>query len=267
MRDDDIASLGHANLIEFSRRSASWGEGGRVGGHDGVLLFATGSWVPVNCNGAFRQEPDVAPQEVLDQADEFFGGLGRGYTVKIRDTGEDDDLRAACQQAGLTPFGDGSPEMVLASRLADASPPGDIDIKVVSTADQVGDFARVNGEAYGTYGIPPGQVPVIFSRPAALLGTPDVISVVAYRDGQALAAAQVLLSHGIAGVYWVGAVEAARGQGLGEAVTRVVGNIAFDRGAKASTLQASPMGEPIYRRMGYVNIYRYTDYVRMSPRE
>jgi predicted acetyltransferase len=87
---------------------------------------------------------------------------------------------------------------------------------------------------------------------------------VAYRGRHPVSAAQVFLSHGIAGIYWVGTVEAARGEGLAEAVTRAVGNMAFDQGAGLSSLQASRMGEPIYRRMGYVDVYRCEDYVRWS---
>ena len=67
--------------------------------------------------------------------------------------------------------------------------------------------------------------------------------------------AQILLSHGIAGVYSVGSLEAARGPDRG-AVTRHVTNLGFDLGATNVQLQASPMGEPIYRRMGYEDLYR-----------
>ena len=59
-----------------------------------------------------------------------------------------------------------------------------------------------------------------------------------------------LSSHGIAGLYWVGTVEQARRSGLGRAVTAAVTNIAFDRGASLVTLQASVMGEPVYRVHG-----------------
>ncbi len=85
---------------------------------------------------------------------------------------------------------------------------------------------------------------------------PHVHSAVAYLDGAPVSVAQILMSHGIAGVYWVGSLEAARGRGLAEAVTRHVTNLGFDLGATNVQLQASSMGEPIYRRMGYEDLHR-----------
>ena len=72
-----------------------------------------------------------------------------------------------------------------------------------------------------------------------------------------------VLSHGIAGIYWVGITPEARKRGLAEACTRWVGNAAFERGARCVVLQASPQGEPIYRRMGYREICRYGWWVRL----
>jgi len=51
-------------------------------------------------------------------------------------------------------------------------------------------------------------------------------------------------------------------RGLGEAVTRAVTNAGFDLGARINTLQASPMGAPIYLRMGYQTVFDYRVYVR-----
>ncbi len=90
-------------------------------------------------------------------------------------------------------------------------------------------------------------------------------SIVAYLDGEPVAAAQTILSHTIAGVYFVGTVERARGSGLGDAVTRAVTNRAFEAGAGAVTLQASVMGEPIYLKMGYQTIYHYSTFARFEP--
>jgi hypothetical protein len=41
-----------------------------------------------------------------------------------------------------------------------------------------------------------------------------------------------------------------------------VTNTAFDRGATVVTLQASVMGEPVYRSMGYRSLYHYEDWIR-----
>ena len=69
-----------------------------------------------------------------------------------------------------------------------------------------------------------------------------------------------LLSHGVAGIYWVGSLERARGRGIGRAVTAAATNRGFELGADVASLQASPMGEPIYRAMGYETICDYRLY-------
>ena len=100
----------------------------------------------------------------------------------------------------------------------------------------------------------------MFSDPSAFL-VPHVYAVVAYRDRQPASCALALMSHGIAGIYYVGTVEAARGMGLAEHCTRAVGNAAIKLGARCVILQASIYGEPLYRRMGYMEFTRYPWFV------
>ena len=76
----------------------------------------------------------------------------------------------------------------------------------------------------------------------------------------------LLFSHGIAGLYWVGTVPESRGRGLGAAVTRTLANHAFERGARAVVLQASPAGEPVYRTLGFREITRYPWFVEPATR-
>jgi GNAT superfamily N-acetyltransferase len=257
--------LGHLNLIEFSRESARWGVEGSIEESDGIVLFATGSWLPVMCNGAFRAHDGADPVELVRRADAFFAQRGRGYTVMVRDLPVDEDLRRACLAAGLDPFGSPSPQMVCTRPVADP-PPDSPPVRWVTTADGLADFAAVNGDAYGTYGMPAEVPGDVFGDPDRFLAAPHVFAAVTYDADVPVAAALGILSHGIAGIYWVGTVGAARRRGLGRGVTSAVTNEAFGRGARAVTLQASVMGEPVYRDMGYVERYRYTNHVRFTSR-
>ncbi len=74
----------------------------------------------------------------------------------------------------------------------------------------------------------------------------------------------MLLSHSIGGVYWVGTVPDHGRRGLGDLVTRTVTRRGFELGARFITLQASAMGEPIYRRMGFRERFRYTTWARLG---
>jgi ribosomal protein S18 acetylase RimI-like enzyme len=55
-------------------------------------------------------------------------------------------------------------------------------------------------------------------------------------------------------VGWVGTLPSFRRRGLGEIVTRAVTNAAFDLGADIVVLEASPMGLPLYEKMGYETV-------------
>ncbi len=254
--------LGHANLIAFNRAQARWSTKGAVEEVDGCVLCAGGSWLPVVANAAFRTGPTVDGSDLITHAQSFFGGFARGFSVKVRDTGQDDDLRDACLAAGLESFGTPVPQMLLLAPLPDHPGVDDAEIEQVEDETGIGDFVAVNAEAYATYGMPAEVLPELFDQASALLDDPAAHVVVVRRDGVAVAAAMTFESDGVASLQWVGTVPSARGSGLGALVTTWATNLAFERGASSCTLQASPMGEPIYRSLGYETIYRYSEYVR-----
>jgi hypothetical protein len=262
--DETLRRLSHLNYAVFGRESATWGhDGGRVLEADGLLLFASSSDFPVLCNGVFRIDDRVPASTTLDLADAWFRELGRGYTVMVRDEGVDADLGREAEARGMLEVIN-PPEMVCRERLEDRPEPAGTELRWVTDEAGIRDFLAVNSVAYASLGMPVEVLgDLIVPGPRFL--EPHVQTVVAYLEDEPVAAAQTLLSHGIAGVYWVGTVEAARGKGLAESVTRAVTNRAFDLGAGANTLQASPMGGPIYLRMGYETIYRYTGYARFEP--
>lgn len=261
-RRQELIELSDLNFAEASRELARRA-GGTVHDEDGVLLFAGNHPLPVLVNGAFRTGPQACDAtSVLARADAFFGARGRGYSVLCR-AHADDDLATAAGAAGLLQFGD-SPAMVLEQRLPDATPSGGVALRRVETEADARAFGEVMGLAYATYGMP-------VECGAALVGSldvlraPHVVAFVAEADDTVAAGAMVIVTHGVAGVYWVGTRPEGRGKGLAELCTRAAGNAGFDLGARIAGLQASVMGEPIYRRMGYVEVTRYPNFVRMEP--
>ena len=261
MRDEERIELCDLNFAE-ANRELSRRAGGATHDEDGLLLYAGGNDLPVLINGAFRTASLLGPEEVLARANAFFAPRRRGYSVLIR-LHADADLAAAAETAGLQKFGE-PPAMVLDRRLADAVPPPDVVLRRVESADDAAAFGRVMGEAYATYGMPKECGPSAVGT-LDVLAAPHVASFVAALRDEVVAGAMVIVTHGVAGVYWVGTTPAARGRGLAELCTRAAGNAGFDLGARIAALQASVMGEPVYRRMGYETVTRYASFVRLSP--
>lgn len=265
---DDFGELARrcqANYVAFNRALATMaGDRGEVHESNGVVLCASATTFPVLMNQAWRVGPGVSGDDFLEIADNWFADRRRGYSIQVRDGfGEDDDVLAAAEQRGLVGLMD-APEMVCRHRLDESPLPQGIALEWVHDPTTLADFVTVNDAAYQTSGLPAGVVGEAICDLDAFTAQ-GISSIVAYDAGQPVGAAQVLLSDGIAGVYWVGTVEAARGRGVGEAVTRAVTNRAFDAGAAVVSLQASAMGEPIYARLGYFTLYRYRTLARLGP--
>ena len=81
-----------------------------------------------------------------------------------------------------------------------------------------------------------------------------VAAFVAYVDGAPVSCAMTLVSHGVAGVFYVATVQRARRRGLGDALTRIAACSGFDMGARAAWLGASEMGASLYRRIGFADL-------------
>ena len=76
-------------------------------------------------------------------------------------------------------------------------------------------------------------------------------TVVARLDGEVVGTALVVIDGPVAGIYNVGVRESARGRGIGRAVTAEVARIARATGCRLAILEASAIGAPVYRRLGF----------------
>ncbi|HEY3096931.1 MAG TPA: GNAT family N-acetyltransferase [Acidimicrobiia bacterium] len=257
MERAEVDRLAHLNLAAFCAEAARFAVGGAAHDEGGVLVWRTNTRWPVMTNGMIRLDDGIAGEAAVDRAREYFADCG--FTAFTRDVETDADLAQALAATGWPRVVD-MPEMVCSGPVDELPVPADTTIRRVTDTDGVRDFAEMSSQAYATIGMPPDDTIAAFSDAARAL-EPHLYAVVAYVDGVPVSGALANLSHGIAGVYWVGTVAAARGRRLADVCTRAVTNWAFDRGARAVSLQASSQGEPIYRAMGYEERFRYYGFV------
>jgi GNAT superfamily N-acetyltransferase len=204
-------------------------------------------------------DDQLDPDELLERARRFFGARGRGFAVWAREGGEDDrDLIAALERAGLQKVF-AMPEMVL-DRAPDPCPaPDEVELRRVATARDAESYWEVAADAYATNGFPP-EVFDFYDRYEGLWAD-GVRTFLALLDDRPASIAMTIVNHGVAGVYWVGTHQDARGAGLGRAVTTAAVEAGFEMSADLISLQASPLGRPIYERMGFEAIYDYALYL------
>lgn len=257
----ELILLADLNYIE-AMRDQTRGCEGTIIEEEGVCMMLGPAPHPV-LNVLVRLDDRCSGDECVEQAMGLFEASRHGFTVILRNSVDDSDVREAAIAAGLVPLLSPT-EMVVHERVDAPDLGDDVVIRVVADPAGVADFANVAADAWTTYGMSPEVTRQTFAN-GMLARAPHVRAVVAYRDGRPVSCALAHASHGIAGLYWVGTVRDSRGRGLGEACTRAVTNLAFDFGARFVSLQASPMGEPIYSRIGFEAIATYELLAALEP--
>ena len=111
------------------------------------------------------------------------------------------------------------------------------------------------------FGLPEGSEPRLHELFAGLTGMPAGQSFLARLNGQPVGTAQLFLGAGVAGIYQVTCVAEARRQGIGGAVTWAALQAARAQGYRIAILQASALGQPVYRRLGFQGCGQLNQYV------
>jgi GNAT superfamily N-acetyltransferase len=248
----DEVVLADLNFAEWCRM-ISRNVGGRVLDVDGLVLWSGKHPSPAIVNGTIRTGAGGRPPaaQVLDIAARWFAEVGHGYTVHVR-VGRDDDLESAALAAGFLQIIE-LPVMVYDGPAPDIAVPDGYTVTRVADEEGMRDLVAAVAAPFEL----PDAVASAFSRIDAVLA-PFVGAVVA-RDasGRAVAGAWTAVSHGVAGVGFVGTHADVRGRGLGTAVTAAAMRLGYAMGARSAALQASPMGRPVYARMGFREIDTY----------
>jgi ribosomal protein S18 acetylase RimI-like enzyme len=245
MSDLDLARSVTLNEQELWRDMVRW-SGGLVHEEDGLLLVAgPSSYLRV----AIRLDETVSGAEAVRRAGEFFAASEGDHIMLVREPA-DADLAKAALAAEYTPAWTERP-MALHDPPKPSPLMGEIDVRVVSSPEEVSAYGRVVAEANDD----PGErerAGLLFHDRTIL--APHISAFVAYVDDAPVSCAMTLVSHGVAGVFYVATVESARRRGLGDALTRIAARSGFDLGARAAWLGASEMGADLYRRIGFSDL-------------
>jgi hypothetical protein len=262
---DPHRARAHLNLAESSRLLFELDPGAEVEAGGGWLFGAGTADNPMITNAAFRLDDELEPSELISRAREFFGARGRGFTVWARSgVPEDDELISFAESDGLRNAYE-MPEMLLAERVEEAPPAAGAELRRLRSAEDAGEYWRVARAAYETIGFPPEVFAHYEGLERLAAEGTEAAAFLALLEGAPASIAMTIVSHGVAGIYWVGSLDEARGRGLGRAVTAAAVNAGFDLGADVASLQASPMGKPVYLAMGFETIFDYRLLLSSAP--
>lgn len=259
---DPAGARAHLNLVDSSRRLFELDPGAVIDATDGRMFGAGSATHPVIANGALRIDDLLDPERLLSEARDFFGKRGRGFALWERGgVPEDRDLAAAAEAAGFKCVY-AMPEMVLQDRAEERPLPDGAEIRRLRTAEEAADYWRIAASAYESIGFPP-EAFGFYEGLERLADGNGAQAFLAYLDGAAVGIGMTIVSDGVAGIYWIGSLAEARGMGIGRAVTAAAANAGLDMGADVASLQASHMGGPLYREMGFETAYDYR--LMLSP--
>lgn len=232
----------------------------------GALLYRSGLAIGPWQNGVLRTDfaPDLADERIATLVMDF-RERGLPFTWYVGPGRRPADLGARLLSHGLT------------HEVEEPGMAADLHALNESQLTPAGlDIQRVRDDAGARIGLPTHRlaqnrdpdvsaVPLERFAPAGYGDDEPMQAFLATHDGRPVATAQLLLGAGVAGVYTVATIPEARRQGIGAAVTLAVLRHARDLGYRIGVLSASPMGEPVYRRLGFATYCMLSEYEYVPP--
>jgi GNAT superfamily N-acetyltransferase len=253
MQTKDAVPAAERNMVAALRAWAGAAEGGEFDHRDGCVLASCAVWMR-SFNNVLVTSDAVDLGDVVGQARGRFAPARGKYRLRVREEvgpGED----AAFAAHGLERHG-GIPCLAIGLPVETRNT-GELRIARIEDAATLADHVRVVAEGFEWEAAELGRV----FRPA-LIEQPGWRGYVGYVGGEPAGTSQLMVDDsGWGGIYYVATVEKMRRRGVGEAMTRHALVEAASLGCAGASLQASPMGRPVYERMGFGLVAEYRTYV------
>jgi ribosomal protein S18 acetylase RimI-like enzyme len=233
---DALRAIVHEALLATSPLERYRPGPSRLATHGPITLVTAGDRGP-DFNAVLVLGPAPAEQ-VFALAQAFFDDPA-GYSICL-----DAEVAGAAIEDGLRARGwrldEEEPALVLSS-LPAAPPPAPPELVIRPVVDAAGfaDFQAVS------------ETPSVFLPSLAAVLDPAVALFVGYVEGRPVASSRLVCLGPIAEITGIVTVPAARRRGYATALTWTALAAARERGCQVATLTASPMGYPVYLRMGF----------------
>lgn len=241
----------HRSLLDLNRLIRGGAFPGETSDQRGWLLADSGTGL-AQLNQAFVVDPAAAEGQ-LPLVERWYEGRSDGFRIILCDPA-DACVRSAAAARGYV-VNRSQPLMSARLPLAEFAFPAGYQPDLVLSARDIHDYLSVREPSSSR---PADETEGEFI--AAVIATGRFSYFVAREGGGALATASSAFADGVVHVSNVWVKDEARRQGLGAAMTAMAA-AAFPE-AEWAALEASAMGEPVYRRMGFAERYRY---VQMTP--
>lgn len=213
------------------------------------MLSAGGQPGP-DFNYAFVFGP-ISPDAFFALADSFFADRG-GYSVAIEV--EAAPAVVAALEADGWEIDEEEPALVLLGLPATIpAPPRELTIRLVTDEAGLADFRAVTGT----------DTQILPSLAAAT--DPGVACFVGYVADTPVVTSRLVCLQDVAEITGVVTLPAYRRRGYGTALTWAAITEGADRGCTATTLTATPLGYPVYVRMGFQPVCTYRTYLPARP--
>jgi hypothetical protein len=258
MTNDELVALEHENWIAYVTGAVSCTSGAEVTRAGGVVTVLTG--LPMDWFNQVLIEREEATAAGVIAAVAQARERGEPFVVRMRE-GVDDRFIPTLTQAGLAPDAAGTsmPGMVAFPIDHDAiAEPAAPDLEIRRVTDTSGIDAHRQAATAGF-----GSDPAVAQGTTCpdLLGRPECVVYVGYADGAPVVSGLGWRTGRTVGVYSIATIASARRRGYGAAMTARVVADGVVAGCDVAALQASQMGRPIYERLGFRTVVRYTAHV------
>ena len=252
----DLARLEHENLIEATA-VATANVQDRLDRHEsGVALIVSG--LPARIFNQILIESDDAQPAAVQEAVTITRARGDRFVVNLR-VGADDRLAPLMAELGLVPISDTPwlPGMALYP-IPNSGEPLPPDHEIVRVTDERQIVDHITATVAG-FVMPEAMVRELVTM--ATINRPTVAVYTGYTNGQPVSTGVGVRTGNTIGIYNISTVPDARRRGYGAAVTSRIAADALKAGCNVAVLQASPMGFPVYERLGYRTVVEYMGYI------